>query len=192
MDWNTLRRGAAGTLLLLASGCASTSSASYGPDEIHISSADLAVDGTCHEQLQPIEGDWQITTRFWPVAKTRQARTSEGTATFGWSENGSEMVGQLSVNMGTQPMRCCMVLGVDSRTDGFVMGWISTDGSSILPNCLASEGSPTDRMVIERASGDGMAREVFSGLSTNSFRYERYRSISDGTVFKDLEIVGTR
>ena len=192
MDWNTLRCGAAGTLLILASGCASSTSASYGPDEIHISSANLAADGTCHEQLQPIEGDWRVTTRFWPVAKSRSARTSEGSASFSWSEDGCEMVGQLSVNMGDQPMRSCMVIGVDSDTEGYVMGWNSTDGSSILPRCLATEGSPTDRMVIQRASGTGMVREVFSGLSANSFRYERYRSIPDGTVFKDMEIVGTR
>ena len=192
MDWNTLRYGAAGTLILLASSCASTSSASYGPDEIHISSTELAVDGSSHAQLEPIAGDWQVTTRFWPVAKTRHARTSDGTASFAWSADGSEMVGQLSVNVGTEPIRSSMVIGVDSATEGFVMGWNTADGDSLLPRCLATEGSPTERMIIERASGTGMVREVFSGLSADRFRYERYRSIADGTVYKDLEIVGTR
>ena len=56
----------------------------------------------------------------------------------------------------------------------------------------SSEGCPTERMVIERASGSGMVREVFSRLSAEGFRYERYRSTDNGTVFKDLEIVGTR
>ncbi|MFT7677983.1 MAG: hypothetical protein ACI8QC_001969 [Planctomycetota bacterium] len=192
MDWNTLRCGAAGTLLILASGCASSTDASYGPNEIHISSAELATEGTCHQQLQPIQGDWQVTTRFWPKAKTRRARTSEGTVAFDWSADGGEMVGQLSVNMGEQNLSSCMVIGVDSSTDCYVMGWNTSDGSSILPRCLATEGSPADRMIIQRASGDGMVREIFSGLSADGFRYERYRSIADGTVYKDLEIVGTR
>lgn len=193
MHWNSLFCGAAGTLLLL-SGCASTgTSASVSPNEIHIGRAELSVGGGGLETLEVLTGDWDVMTRWWPTAKAKRARTSDGTASFAWSGDGSRMVGNMDVGIGQTPMSTAIVMGVDSTTDGFVLGWDRVDGSEVLPMCLAIEGNPAERMIVERKSGkSGMVREVVSMVTANTFRYERYRSDSKGNAYKDLEIVGKR
>ncbi len=102
------------------------------------------------------------------------------------------MVGTMDVAIGSSSMVTSMILGVDGTTGGCAMGWDKGDGSELLPMCLSIEGTPDQRMVIERAAGKGMVREVFSEVSSTGFRYERYRSNSDGVVYKDMELVGTR
>lgn len=193
MHWNTILCGAASTLLLL-SGCANTgTSASVSPNEIHIGRAELSVQGAGLETLEVLSGDWQVQSRWWPTAKAKRARTSDGTASFSWTADQTRMVGSMEVGIGQTPLSTAMVLGVDSTTDGFVLGWDRMDGSEVLPMCLAVEGSPDERMIVERKSGkDGMIREVMGQVSEKVFRYQRFRTDSKGNAYKDLEIVGKR
>ena len=192
MLWKTSFTGTAGTLLLL-SGCAGTgTSASFSPEEIHVSQAQLAVSSPALAGLETMTGSWTVSSRWWPNAKASRARTSEGSAQFRMSADGSTLIGDMNVGVGKSTLQSALLVGVDASTEKYAMGWADTSGQEILPMCLSVEGSPQDRMYVERSAGTGMVRDQLSEVSSSHFRFVRYRVLANGAAFRELELVGRR
>jgi hypothetical protein len=164
--------------------------------------ADMAVymkyaqPGEHHEHLKATVGTWETSAKAWP-APGAEPMTMSGTMESHWILGGRFLQSTYSGSiMGTE-FTGMAIDGYDNFQKKYVGSWRDTMGTMTMLFEGHCEQDGKVRIMIgefvDPASGQKMKNKgVTTILDENTYRYESYMVLPDGSEFKNMELVATR
>ncbi len=177
-------------LTTLPFSCASTHS-SVDSDHLGEIHSSVSASGPQRGFLDSITGEFDVVYNVWND-QNRPCDTFAGVVNYQWNDQGTVLIGQHDGMWGTISFNSCLLIGFDSDTDDYTMGWSRGDGTSVLPMSPIDPCSPSNEISVSRGSGDTCSRSVLVVDSANTHTIKRFVTTPAGHDELVLEIVCTR
>ena len=165
------------------------------PEQMMATIAEMSAPGEEHASMKKAEGEWKTVGKFW-MDDSGVPVVSEG-----WAENKVVLGGRFmetvykDENFLGQPFEGHGLEGYDKlKGKHFSMWW---DSFSTAPMMLVGEVNASGAIEYKGkqpspAGGVSDVRSVLTWISDDSYKYESYMVMPDGTEMKHMEIVYTR
>jgi len=155
----------------------------------------LAQPGDHHKHLGATVGTWETAAKVWPAPGTEPLEMI-GTMTSRWILDGRFVESVYAGNFMGNDFQGMGIDGYDNLFHKYVGTWRDTMGTMT----MVSEGSCEEEgkvrtMIgeIPDPSGQMMKnRAVITVIDENTYKYESYMGLPDGSEFKNMELVATR
>ncbi len=170
--------------------CASTHS-SVDTDDLGEVNNTLTAVGIQHEFLDGISGEFDVVYNVWN-SPNRPCDSFSGTVNYQWNNQGTVLLGQHDGLWGDMPFKSCLLIGFDSDTSSYAMGWAREDGTMVLPLSTVDPYSPDCELSVSRGNGDSCSRSVLVIDTANTHTIKRYVTTPAGHEELVLEIICTR
>ncbi|MCP5023956.1 MAG: DUF1579 domain-containing protein [bacterium] len=177
-------------LTALPISCASTHGSvdSDNLGEIH---SNLTTTGPQPGFLDGITGEFDVVYNVWND-NTRPCDTFAGVVNYQWNGQGTVLLGQHDGMWGDISFNSCLLIGFDSDTNDYTMGWARGDGTIVLPMSPIDACSPGNEISASRGSGDTCSRSVLVMDSADTHTIKRFVTTPAGHDELVLEIICTR